>query len=144
MKIKPQALSERHIGMLCVVRFFTEGRGFIGHSQASGLQEGGVYTSYILVGELNDIKDDELIFVNYHKSKHTSDLSFSLGPRYSSDNGPCVVRRDQLPNKGKYSFIVLNHLPSSNAVMQHLMKSNTSKFWNCEHRLAEMLKSSQF
>ncbi len=137
MKIKPSELSRKHIGMVCVVRFSTTGTGFVGHSHAYGLESGSVSTSYILVGRLCEVTDEELLFLNSYYSHHALDLSWRLGPQYEDSNYIHVVRREKLSEKRP---IVLNYREKSNAVQQHLLKSNKSTFWNSGHILAAHLK----
>ncbi len=137
MKIKPSALSERHIGKLCVIRFSTIGAGFVGHSQRYGLESRDVSTSYILVGRLLLVTEKELTFVDCQYSRHTFDLSWSLGPRLKSTPIFTVKRKD-LHTKRK---VILNNLEYSNAVMQHLLRANKTGRWNCERRLAVRLKA---
>lgn len=139
VKIKPSALSEKHIGRLCVIHFTTHGTGFVGHSQRYGLEEGNISTSYILVGRLQNATEKELNFVDCHYSRHAFDMSWSLGPRLKSTPTFTVKRKD-IHTKTK---IVLNNLEYSNSVMQHLLKANKKEHWGCARRLAVRLKESR-
>ncbi len=137
LKIHPDDLSKKHIGMVCVIRFTIAFRGEVGHSFGRGSEYSEVHAYYLLLGRICDVTDEEILFCNCHYGRHAHDMTWGLGPHYSHSDNVFIVDRNTVNKRMK---VYLNKTEGSNAVAQHLRRSNKSEYWNQERRLLEFVK----
>jgi hypothetical protein len=134
MKIKPEKISEKHIGCLCLLKWSTSSTGFIGHSHSHGLQSGSVSTNYVLVGRLCQVTEEKLFFLTAWVSSHSTSLSFGLGPHGSLESYVYEVNRKDLTYR--YDAYI-NPTERANSIQQKLRaEARAQSFWSVWPRVS--------
>lgn len=135
MKIKPEEISSKHIGCICLVSWRGEAFGFTGHSARHGLEGSGtVSTSNLLVGRLCHVDEEKIMFLTAWCRRHSMGMSFSLGPSASIENYDVVtVQRERMNPK---SPVYVNLHERSSSIRQHIIRRDRKQgIWEVWPRL---------